>query len=55
MKRRSMHSNNYESVDLDIVDAKDQHTKPKSTVRQAQTAAASNRGVHVNLKELISE
>ena len=31
------------------VDAKDLHTKPESTVRQAQTATASNRGVPVNL------
>jgi hypothetical protein len=31
------------------VDVKDQHTKPESTVRQAQTATASNQGVRVSL------
>ena len=34
---------------IQTVNAKDRHTKPKSTVRQAQTITASNRGVPVNL------
>ena len=34
---------------LIIVDAKDRHTKPESTIRQAQIATASNRGMLVNL------
>ena len=34
---------------IQTVNAKDRHTKPKSTVRQDQTITAANRGVPVNL------